>query len=217
MTRMTVSRRKLFATGACGLVGAVLGLPKNSALESFQDRDAVFGVQILEPISTAHVSLNLLDTKGNPAFRPKAQNPHTIMRYEVLRQPRLRIFFSHPALGKRLIAALQGGDSHYTPCLGLAWTIAWFEGDSRAREADEILDDGAEVCSASPVRSEDVQGEIRWNADGVYQRVRMPAEMQPDRRVTRYESYIIDTTGKPIQACLKAYWRLTDGTCFSAM
>ena len=56
-----------------------------------------------------------------------------------------------------------------------------------------------------------------WDREGVYQRVRMAAEMQPDRRVTRYESYVIDTTGRPIRAALKRYWKLSDGTCFSAM
>lgn len=204
-------------TALCGLVGAVLGLPKNESLAHFRDQEAVFGLQILVPLQTGHLSINLVDTKDNPSFRLKAVNPRTTMRYEIVRNPRYRIMFSHPALGDRLARALSRGESIYTPCLGLAWMIAWFEGDSRIVEAEEILDDGAILPFVSPVRSDDLQGAVRWDPDGVYQRVRMPAEMQPDRQVTRYESYVIDATGRPINASLKAYWKLSDGACFSPM
>src|SRR5258706_8247915 len=116
-------------TALCGLVGAILGLPKNDCLEHFRDAQAIFGMQLLAPLSTGHVSINLLDTKNTPTikgiqtFRPKAVNPHTIMRYEIIRGPQYRIWFSHPELGPRLAAVLRNGETHYTPCLGLAWMI----------------------------------------------------------------------------------------------
>lgn len=204
-------------TALCGLVGAVLGLPKNESLAHFQDRDAVFGLRIIAPLRTGHVSVNLIDTKQNPSFRPKAVNPRTTMRYEVVRHPRYRVMFSHPQLARDLVKALKNQESSYTPCLGLAWMIAWFEGGAQIAEAEEVRGDTAILPFVSPVRSDDLQGEVRWNPDGVYQRVRMPAEMQQDRQVTRYESYIIDTTGRPIQASLNVHWKFSDGTCFSAM
>ncbi len=205
-------------TALCGLVGAVLGLPKNESLARFRDEEAVFGLRVLTPLRSAHLSINLLDTKGSAAFRPKAVNPHTTMRYEIVRQPRYRIMFSHAELGPKLANALNKGESSYTPCLGLAWMIAWFESGARIAEAEILSGDTAVLSFVSPVRSDDIEGEIRWDTEsGVYQRVRMPAEMQPDRQVTRYESYVIETTGRPIQASVKTYWKLSDGTCFSAM
>src|ERR1039458_9748530 len=69
-------------TALCGLVGAVLGLPKNEGLCHFGDADALFGIEVLEPLKTTSFSINLLDTKDNPTFRPKRENPHTPMRYE---------------------------------------------------------------------------------------------------------------------------------------
>jgi len=80
-----------------------------------------------------------------------------------------------------------------------------------------VADDTSIRRFVSPVRADEVQGEIQWNTAGLYQRVRVPAVMQPDRKVTRYESYIIDTTGNPIETSLKGYWRLDGGACFSAM
>jgi CRISPR-associated protein Cas5h len=203
-------------TALCGLVGAVLGLPKNQSLDEFRDDNAIFSVQVLNHLRTGSVSINLLDTKGNPTFRPKPVNPRTAMRYEILLQPRYRVMFSHDELAPRLKDKLDKHESCYTPCLGLAWMIAWFEGEARVLEAENVRQQ--ELCSVvSPIRSADLDGEVQWATDGVYQRIRLPAEMQPDRRVTRYEEYIIDTTGRPIQAHLRSYWRLSDGTCFSAM
>jgi CRISPR-associated protein Cas5h len=204
-------------TALCGLVGAVLGLPKDESLSHFQDSEAVFGLQILNPLRTGHVSINLVDTKQNPTFRLKAVNPRTTVRYEILRQPRYRVMFSHPTLGPRLATSLRREESCYTPCLGLAWMIAWFGDRVQIVGAEEISHNKVDREFVSPVRSDDLQGEISWNLDGVYQRVRLPAVMQPSREVTRYEAYVIDTTGRPIRGSLKTYWRFVDGTCFSAL
>lgn len=204
-------------TALCGLVGAILGLPKNDSLDEFRDEVAVFGLQVIRPVKTGHVSINLVNTKDNRTFRLEGENPRTTLRYEVLREPRFRVMFSHPRLGPQLAEALGKGESKFTPCLGLAWMIAWLEGNSRTVIGKVVERDRDVQSFVSPIRCDDVEGSVHWNTDGVYQRVRMPAVMQPDRKVTRYELYIIDTSGGPINATLRRYWRLADGTCFSAM
>lgn len=203
-------------TALCGLIGAVIGLPKNDCLRHFTDDQAVFGVQVAQPIRTGHVSINLLDTKGSRDFRPKRVNPHTAMRYEIVRSPRYRVIFGHEELGEHLAGMLNRAESHYTPCLGLAWMIAWLDA-ARIVTGSLVNNDSQSREFVSPVRTSGLAGDIGWNADGVYQRIRMPAVMQPDRQVTRYEEYIIETTGRPIEAALTSYWRLEDGTCFSPM
>jgi len=203
-------------TALCGLVGAILGLLKNDCLREFTDDQATFGLQIVEPIRTGHVSINLLDTKGSSAFRPKRINPHTTMRYEVVKSPRYRVIFGHQQLAERLAETLGRAESYYTPCLGLAWMIAWLDGGNVVA-GQQVVDDHEPHAFCSPVRTSELQGAIRWHTDGVYQRIRMPAVMQPDRQVTRYEEYILDTTGQPVETSLKSYWRLADGNCFSPM
>jgi len=204
-------------TALSGLLGAIVGLPKNETLAEFTDNKALIAVQVLEPVRFGHLSLNLLDTKDNPTFRPKAENPHTIMRYEVIREPRYRIFFAHDSLAARVYEMLARGDSVYTPCCGLAWMIATFEGLPRRISAIQITDSSTFPPLATPVRTSAIIGGVEWNPDGVYQRLRMPAEMQPDRTVTRHEEYLIDTTGRPVRVTLGNYWKLNDGTCISPL
>lgn len=204
-------------TALCGLVGALLGLPKNDGLVYLDDTQAVFGFQLLAPLRTGHISLNLLDTKNNPSFRPKAQNPHTIMRYEIIREPRYRIWFSHQDLGPRLRDMLLEDNAHFTPSLGLAWMLCWFNNAPAWVEAEQIGETEQGVPPVTLVRANDIKGDIAWDDQSIYQRIRMPAEMQPDRCVTRYQEYILETTGQPVQAKLNTCWKLTDGTAFSPM
>lgn len=204
-------------TALCGLVGAVLGLPKNDSLTALGDEEAIFGLQIVRPVRTGHVSVNLVNTKDNRTFRLEGENPRTAMRYEVIREPGFRVMFSHQTLGPKLAEALNNGETAYTPCLGLAWMIAWFEKECHVETGELVVGDKDIKTFVSPVRCDDVRGEIRWNAGGVYQRVRMPAVMQPDRQVTRYELYVIDTMGHPVETSMKSYWRLDGGSCFSAL
>lgn len=203
-------------TALCGLVGALLGLPKNENLRYLGDSDAIFGLQLRDRIKTGHVSLNLIDTKGSSGFRPKAENPHTIMRYEVIRDPRYRIWFSHSKLGPDLYETLLASRSHYTPCLGLAWMICWSEGNPVQLDAEYTGTEHGQ-SPVTLVRSETIDGEIDWDDSSVYQRVRMPAEMQPDRIVTRYQEYVIETTGRSVRATASACWRMSDGTIISPM
>jgi CRISPR-associated protein Cas5h len=205
-------------TALCGLVGAILGLPKNQCLQHFTDEHAVFGLQVIEPIRTGHISINLLDTKGSSDFRPKRINPHTAMRYEIVRSPRYRVIFGHETLGEKLAELLKRRESHYTPCLGLAWMIAWLDG-VRLLSGDRVSDNQEYQPFSSLVRTDDLRPgtDVHWNNGSIYQRIRMPAEMRADRKVTRYEEYIVETTGRSVDATLRSYWKLADGTCFSAM
>ena len=200
-------------TALCGLIGAIAGLPKNDGLAELVDAKAVVALQLLAPVRCSHVSLSLIDTKGNRTFRPKAENPHTIMRYEVIREPRYRAFFAHEELAQRLHQLLERGQSVYTPCCGLAWMIATFEGHPQMRRAIKVdATDAAVVDCVTPVRTSVLAGDVEWDSMGVYQRLRMPAERQPDRQVTRHEEYLIDTTGRPIRSGLSEYWKFEDGT-----
>jgi CRISPR-associated protein Cas5h len=214
-------------TALCGLVGALLGLAKNDGLAELTDSKAIFGLQLLQPDRTGHISINLLQTKGGLLAWRTAENPRSAMRYEVIREPHYRVLFSHVELGPKLLATLSSGESHYTPCLGLAWMLASLEGQPRRIVGREVTNgDEGPRDFFSPVRTDpDVfAGEVAWDDDDtpdsgtrIYQRVRMPAEMQPDRRVTRYQEYLVETTGRPIRARLNSYWQLDDGTAFSPM
>lgn len=96
--------------------------------------------------------------------------------------------------------------------------IAWLDG-VRVMTGERVAGNQENQSFSSLVRTDDLQpgADVRWEKDSVYQRIRMPAEMQPDRKVTRYQEYILETTGRSVDATLTSFWRLADGTCFSAM
>jgi CRISPR-associated protein Cas5h len=202
-------------TALCGLVGAILGLPKNDGLADLTDQNAIFGLLRAKPLDLSQYSFNLVDTKDNPSFRLKPENPHTQVRYECIRYPRYRIAFSHAAFAPKLTHMLLAGKSVYTPCLGLAWMIASVSGV--LSEPGELITGPARTSYPCLVRTSDLEGEVEWAGDAVYQRLRMPAEMQPGRQVTRYEEYIVETTGQTITGRLRQHWRLAGGDCFSPM
>ena len=206
-------------TALCGLIGAIVGLPKDDGLAELLDHKALIAVQLLTPVRFGHISLNLVDTKDNRTFRPKAENPHTIMRYEVIREPRYRIFFAHDALSVHVHELLTQGRTTFTPCCGLAWMIATFESVPVLRSATEERSPALVDC-VTPVRTTTCTGSVEWHREGVYQRIRMPAEMQPPprtREVTRHEEYLVDRGGLPIRAPLSTHWKLDDGTCVSLL
>ena len=202
-------------TALCGLVGAILGQPKDEGLRNFVDQEAVFGLLNSAPVNLTQYSFNLVDTKDNPSFRLKSENPHTQVRYECIRSPRYTVAFAHPTLASELVSLLAAGRTVYTPCLGLAWMIAWLGGVRSER--GEHVDAPAVMPYRCVVRTTHLEGEVEWDGDAVYQRLRMPAEMQPDRQVTRYEEYIVETSGRAITCQLKQHWRLASGDCFSSM
>jgi hypothetical protein len=83
-------------------------------------------------------------------------------------------------------------------------------------KAEEVRDGAGQERFVSPIRTADLQ-DVLWDEEAVYQRIRMPAEMLPTRKVERYEEYLLETTGRPITASLNTFWRCDDGTCFSAL
>jgi hypothetical protein len=140
------------------------------------------------------------------------------MRYEIVKSPRYRVIFGHKELGERLADLLGRGESYYTPCLGLAWMIASLDA-ARVLSGERVDDNSDSRSFLSLVRTGDIQAgtDVQCSTDNVYQRIRMPAVMQPDRQVTRYEEYILEMTGRSVDATLSSYWRLSDDTCFSPM
>jgi CRISPR-associated protein Cas5h len=195
-------------TALCGLIGAILGLPKDKCPELLTD-NALIGIRLLRAVKVTSMSFNLLDTKSNTTFRPKSQNPHTTARYELISRPCYEIYFSHPKLADELFETLAAGSTHFTPCLGLAWMICWFESKVRKLKAVEA-ESNIDQKVASIVRSDRLLSEVRIEPEGAYQRVKMPAVMQENREVSRYQEYIIETTGRSLHCRLEGAWKFGD-------
>ena len=187
-------------TAVMGMLGAIIGYEKEEYHERLGWRSARIGVRLLEPIQVFRAALNLLQTDDgtDKFFRPRAgKNNHTQVPCEFLKSPCYRLYVNGllEEATKRLIDNLQVGRTAYTVTLGLAsciaevqWVGAW-----------ETLPIEEPIWSASTALplAEDMR--IHYEDGRRYHRLRVPAMMDGDRVVHRYQEVVIAEDGQTIR------------------
>ena len=185
-------------TSVYGLLAAILGLDKegNAYLNDFAEGSCRIGIQLLRPIETLRMYINLRPKFG--ALGPKDNRKPTLM--EFVDRPRYRLFVTHTngELYDRLHELLRNGQSVYTPSLGIANLIASvrFVGEgrikaSKAEAVDSVLPKSRFRGFGTPVPGRP----NRLLEAGQY-----AVEMLPSRDVTVRDSVILDRNGTPIPA-----------------
>ncbi|HRF45266.1 MAG TPA: type I-B CRISPR-associated protein Cas5b [Candidatus Competibacteraceae bacterium] len=182
-----------------GMLGAILGYSKEEYHQRLGWEQLRIAVGLRAPLQVFRAALNLLQTKdGTDAFfRPRAgQNTHTQVPFEFLRQPHFRIYVAGLAesVADALAERLQAGCSAYTVSLGLApclADLAWIgEWSAQALPAGEWTAD-----TAVPVQ-EGVT--VHYEEGRRYHRLRIPAVMDDERIVHRYQEIVLAEDGQPI-------------------
>lgn len=193
-----------------GIVGAILGLGKEEYHEALDWPKVRVGVALRAPVKIFRAAINLLNTKDgtDKYFRPKAgtDNFRIQIPYEFLKEPSFRIYLAAlpEAMANQLSNTLKAGQTSYTPSLGLAQCladVAWVgEGDT------EILQERqAETTCAVPL----VTGvQVHYEPGRRYQRLRIPAVMDSQRLVHRYQEVVIAEDARTIQVDGAELWRL---------
>ncbi|MDS4042470.1 MAG: type I-B CRISPR-associated protein Cas5b [Candidatus Competibacter sp.] len=187
-------------TAVLGMLGAIAGYDKTEYHERLGWRTARIGIAPQAPVRVFRTAINLLQTKDgvDSYFRPRAgQNTHTQVPFEFLREPRFRLYVAglkEDAMN-RLAEQLASGRTAYTVSLGLASCLAdvgWV-GEWPAQPTE-----GAEWTCASVVP---LAADIAVHyADGRhYHRLRVPAVMDGDRVVHRYQEVVTAADAKPIE------------------
>jgi CRISPR-associated protein Cas5h len=187
-------------TAVLGMLGAIAGYAKTDYHERLGWQSAKIGVQILNPVRVYRASINLLQTKdGTDAyFRPRAEkNTHTQVPYEFLRRPAYRLYIA----GLREEAArcvednLRAGRTAYTVVLGLASCLAEIQWIG----TQEITPVTAGPWSSATVIPLTSNVEVHYEDGRRYQRFRVPAVMDGQRIVHRYQEVVMAEDGLPIQ------------------
>lgn len=201
-------------TAVLGLIGAICGFGKREYAERIGWREVRVGVQLLAPLSLYRTAINLLNTKdGTDAFfRPQKAACHMQVPHEFLRDPRFRIFVAGARLDalEDLLSRLRDRRCAYTPTLGLANCLAEVALVSEG-ELEE-LDEAGVVHSAVPLQPGVT---VNYPPDRAVQRFRVPAEMDRQRVVHRYQEIAVATDGGPLE--VSGVQRLALGTdpfCF---
>ena len=183
-----------------GMLGAILGYGKNEYSQRLGWERLRVAVGLRAPLRVFRAALNLLQTKTGTDgfFRPLAgQNTHTQVPFEFLRQPHFRIYVAGLAepVADELAERLQTGRTAYTVSLGLApclAELAWI-GEWSA----QVLPTGEWMAhTAMPLRD----GINLYYEEGRhYHRLRIPAVMDGERIVHRYQEIALAEDGQPIR------------------
>lgn len=187
-------------TAVLGMLGAIAGYAKTDYQKRLGWRSVRVGVRLLNPVRVYRAAINLLQTKdGTDAyFRPRAgQNTHTQVPYEFLREPAYRLYVAglEEEAARCLENNLSTGRTVYTVTLGLAscladvhWIGAW---EARPMNAAEWS--SAAVIPLSPGLN------VHYEDGRRYQRLRVPAVIDGERVVRRYQEVVMAEDGLPIR------------------
>jgi CRISPR-associated protein Cas5h len=202
-------------TAVLGLLGAICGIDKDRYHDELGWETVQVGMRSLNPLRLYRAGLNLLNTKDGTDryFRPSKGASHIQVPYEFLVEPRFRIFVGAlPASWhETLVSRLEQRQPEFTPTLGLANCLAEVKLVA-AGEAETLGTGATEVSSVVPLGDS-----IKLNYTGVraVQRFRIPAQMDGDRVVHRYQEVAVATDGEPLSVEGVAVHRLGDDVfCF---
>jgi CRISPR-associated protein Cas5h len=192
-------------TALCGLMGAILGFPKESYLGKFQRKDARFAVRLLNPVKKVRFSENLIDTESIKTMNVIKQ--HTRIKFEFLKDAKFRIYFSHsdPELYSTAREMISNHKCVYTPCLGISEHIANFNyiGEYPVKKIEKL----AEVSLDSVIPKDQIS-KIQFESGKEYMTETLPNEMTEDRIVNDYQQFMFERNCKPISAEVKYYYEL---------
>lgn len=203
-------------TAVAGMVGAICGIHKDKLADTLGWRNFRVGVRLLRPVSLYRAGINLLNTKRpntDAYFRPASESCRMQVPYEMLRDPAFRVYVANAPteIMDELATRLRQGRTAYTVTLGLANCLATVAptGDGEASEAGTGLQD---VGSVVPL-GEGV--EVDFPHTRPVQRLRVPAEMDGQRAVHRYQEVVVATDGGPLSCVGAPVLRLGDDVfCF---
>jgi len=192
-------------TALCGLMGAILGLSKETYLSKFPKKDAFFAIKLLNPVKKVRFSENLIDTESISTMNVIKQ--HTRIKFEFLKDAKYRIYFSHsdPDLYSSALEMISGHKCVYTPCLGISEHIANFGYVGEYSLIKKENPDGVSIDSILP--KEQIQ-KIHFEDGMEYMTETLPNEMTEDRTVNEYQQFMFERNCKSIRASVNYYYEM---------
>jgi CRISPR-associated protein Cas5h len=194
-------------TALSGLIGAIAGLDKADYFRRFLRGDAEIGCKILAPVKKVRIGENLIDTKS--AVKMHLIKNRTQIRFELVKDPRYRIYFSHSdkKFYKNLADLLINHQSVYTPCLGLSELVCnfGFVGEFGLNSLGEELQTIDSVVPGKCLLGTEIETGKEYFSEV------MPGVMGENRQVTDYNEILFERNGKKIKAKAKELWEVENG------
>lgn len=211
-----------------GMLGAIMGIEREVApgkfppgvvptQEVFAKAHCGIAVGLLAPPRRTVMGFNLLDTDSKRSFFEIKMR--TQIAFELLKEPRFRVFVSHADNGylDTLAERLRTRRHHFTPYLGLSQFTATLEYVAEVQATPRRAEQPDFQPMATAVNLNQVQAAqpVDFSAGGAYLTETMPISMTRDRVVTEYAEVLMESQGKPL-AVKAAQW-LDAGTYGNVM
>jgi len=195
-------------TALTGILGAIIGIPKEENPETYSLSDCFIGLKLLKEVKKMKIAINYLKTTSKSHFH--SFEDHKPTNVEFLKDVEYRLYFAHNNrdIYERTKTMLENHSSYYTVSLGISGCLAniRYEGEYelvKTKAKDKILMD-------SIVPYEQIE-EIEYDPKLNMQKVTIPCEMKNDREVTSYKAVLYEMKGKPIEVKLKESYFFVGG------
>ncbi|MCD6299729.1 MAG: type I-B CRISPR-associated protein Cas5 [Dehalococcoidales bacterium] len=200
-------------TAVRGIVGAILGLNKDTYLR--ETADLAVGVRLLTPVHRMRWGQNLIFTKGqsgrfDPTLSPSRKGNvqgmvRTQIKVEYLRDAQFRLYIGgEGALLGDLEALLREHRTHYTVSLGLSELLADF-GYVGTYQARPLPPGTYDVCTVVP---KDALHSKRGLQDALRPGIklakeRVPVYLAPDRAPVLYQDVVVEVNAEAVRVTVQ--------------
>ena len=207
-TTSTISYPFPSRTTIAGFISGILGYPRDSYYELFNEENSSIGLKIVNPIKKARINLNYVNTKESMhLFEIKSNGKRTQVPAEFLKDVKYRLYISlkDKKLMKKLYGLLKEHKSIYTPYLGITECLCNFEvvGDG-LYSVEELTGENIQIDSIILKKDSNICIE----PDKKYGVVKSPAFMNNDRSVKTFLEYYYEDNGKSIQVESCNYYKI---------
>lgn len=202
-------------TAIAGIMGAVLGIDRETfdgifpegiipVQELFSKKNSDIAVQIIHPVKKENVAMNLVNTKTS--FYNLTKAGRTQIEFELLRDPKFRIFFSmngnNRTVFDELTQRIKFKRHHFSPYLGLAQFTATidFVGISKAVLYINKTNNFIQIITAVNLSHLQEKNPVEFDYSAMYSANNMPIEMNRIREVSEYSEVLIEKNGNSIKA-----------------
>ena len=209
-TTSTISYPFPSRTTIAGFIAGILGYPRDSYYELFDEENSAIGLKILNPIKKTTMNLNYVNTKESMhLFEIKKSGKRTQVQAEFLKDVKYRIYVSltDEEIMNKLFTLLREHKSVYTPYLGITECLCNFELVGEGLYSVE-QQSGVDVSIDSVVSKKDVN--IRIEADKRYGIVKSPAFMNKDRSIREFMEYYYESNANTITVDKCDYYVIGD-------
>jgi CRISPR-associated protein Cas5h len=183
-------------TVLAGIIGAILGINKDVNPEHFDSDKSFISLKLINPVKKTRIAHNYIKTDSiNYIFDIKSRKPTNV---EFLKNVRYKVYFSckDDIMYQKLKDYLSNHQSIYTISLGISGCLANYEylGEydvEKIQKSDNVV----EIDSIIPLSA---VKELKLDKPLKLQKAVVPANMENNRRVTRYEEVLFEMNGEKI-------------------